>query len=237
MAVTKDKPAPYAPGSAIIELIERHRNRGLPSPVTAEVLARSGISDSLIPRTLYALQALDLINEEGKPTEVFERIRLAPEPDYKVRLKEWLDAAYADVISFVDPAIDDEIKIRDAFRSYNPVGQQSRMVTLFMSLYAAAGSAAEKTPKTRQPKPQRVVRTLVSSAVKQPAAVNQKPQPTDVEAMPPVLAGLLKSLPLDGKGWTAPQRDKFLNAFGAVLDFCFPVVEQLPSEKIEGGEE
>lgn len=148
--VTPDKPAPYAPASAIIDLIQRYRNRGLPSPVTGEVLMRVGVSESLVSRTLYALQALDLIDEQGAPTKTFEGIRLAPEAEYKQRLSQWLQGAYADVLTFVDPGRDDETKVRDAFRSYQPVGQQSRMITLFLGLLATAGLVSEK--RSAQPR-------------------------------------------------------------------------------------
>src|SRR5688572_7472873 len=142
MTVTPDRPAPYAPATAVLAMIERHRSRGLPTPINADVLARASVSASLVPRTLYALQTLDLITESGEPTEVFERIRRSPEAEYKQRLLEWLNGAYADVLQYIDPATADEVAVRDAFRAYNPVGQQARMVTLFMGLYAAAGVVA-----------------------------------------------------------------------------------------------
>ena len=144
MPVTLDKPGPYASPQSIIEIVDRHRDRGMPSPVTSDVLGRAGISDSLIPRTIQALQSLDLIDKDGNITEMFESIRLAPEADYQNRLQAWLNSAYADVLAYVDPANDDETKIRDAFRNYRPMGQQGRMVTLFVRLYAAAGVRAPK---------------------------------------------------------------------------------------------
>jgi len=42
--------------------------------------------------------------------------------------------------------------------------------------------------------------------------------------LPPAIAGLLASLPKEGEGWTQDRRDKFVNTFGAVIDFCFPIV-------------
>ena len=151
MAVTSSEPAPYAPAKAVLELVNRFRNRGLPTPISGEVLGRSGISDSLIPRTLQALKSLDLIDEDGKPTPTFEGLRLAPAADFKTRMSEWLNDAYSDVLRFVDPATADETSIRDAFRNYRPVGQQDRMVLLFVGLYAAAGIIAEKAKNTRGP--------------------------------------------------------------------------------------
>jgi hypothetical protein len=236
MPVTADKPAPYAPASAIVSLIERHRNKGLPSPVDADILARAGISESLIPRTLQSLQTLDLIDAEGKVTPVMEGLRLAPEAEYNARMTEWLNAAYHDALQFIDPAVDDEIRIRDAFRSYIPTGQQSRMVTTFIGLYAAAGIRADRP----RPTPRATTR-------ERPASNNNKPAPRPVRRgqisnppspppphteLPPALAGLLSSLPSSGISWTKAERDRFMVTFGAVLDFCYPV-DNRPKRKAE----
>ncbi|MEH2559700.1 hypothetical protein V1286_007229 [Bradyrhizobium algeriense] len=230
MAVTADKPCPYAPASAILDLVDRHRNRGLPPPINAEVLARASISESLIPRTLYALQALDLIDEAGRPTPTFEGIRLAPEAEYKKRLEDWLKGAYADVFAFADPSQDDDVAIRDAFRSYQPAGQRDRMITLFQGLCAAAGLAPEK-PKAQQnrsvlrilPKPTAPAAAKRSSFLK---AVARPTASTAHSGLPPALAGLLASLPAAGEGWTADDRAKFVTTFSAVLDFCFPIIKE-----------
>ncbi len=217
MAVTKDKSAPYAPASAILDVIERYRNRGLPSPVNSEVLGRAGIADSLIARTLQALQTLDLIDGDGKPTDTLDGLRLAPEAEYKERLVDWLNGVYADVIAFVDPAKDDDVKVRDAFRSYQPAAQQPRMVTLFLGLCAAAGLAPEKSSQPRRPR----TANQLPPKRKPPKKLAKSGSPD----IPPPLAGLLSSLPPEGQGWTQGQRNKFLTTFGAVLDFCFPTLE------------
>lgn len=141
MAVTSESSAPYAPYKAIIDLIQRYREKGMQTPFTAEVLGRAGITDSLISRTIQALQVLELIDEEGNPTPTFEGIRSAPETDYKQRLGEWIKGVYSDVFSFVDPMTDDQSRIRDAFRTYKPHGQQARMVSLFNGLCMEAGLA------------------------------------------------------------------------------------------------
>lgn len=146
MPVTSDRPAPYGPAKVVIELIERHRNKGLPIPVDADVLARAGVSESLIPRTLQTLAGLDLIDSEGRVTPALEAMRLAPEAEYRPRMVEWLNNVYADALSFVDPSTDSESDVRDAFRKYTPTGQQDRMVTLFMGLFRHAGVAPDKTP-------------------------------------------------------------------------------------------
>ena len=236
MPVTKDKSAPYAPPTAILNIVERHRQRGIPSPVDAEVLARAGISESLIPRTLMALQSLDLIDDNGSHTDVLEGLRLAPEAEYKARLAEWLNAAYADVLKFVDPATDDEAKIRDAFRPFQPTGQQARMVTLFSGLYAAAGIAAEKSVTSTK----RARSGSDSAARRKPSAKASTRKGKNFEpatGVPAPLAGLLSSLPPEGQGWTQERRNKFVDTFGAVIDFCFPIVEQPAPDPDTSGQE
>jgi hypothetical protein len=229
MPVTLDKPGPYASPQSIIEIVQRHRERGVPSPITSDVLGRAGIPDSLIPRTLQALQSLDLIDEGGNITEMFESIRLAPEAEYQNRLQAWLNAAYADVLAYVDPANDDETKIRDAFRNYRPTGQQGRMVTLFVRLYAAAGVRAPKAATTKAAAPRaRAAPNRLPAVRQRTAAAKAAPQAQAYQApatgMPAPIEGLLATLPTEGDGWTQDRRDKFVKTFEAVLDFCFPVV-------------
>lgn len=237
MPVTTDQPAPYAPASAILDLIERHRNRGLPPVVDIDVLLRAGVSDSLAPRTMQALKTLDLLTEDGRPSEVLEGIRLAPSAEYQQRLAEWLNAAYADALAFIDPATDDEVAIRDAFRKYIPTGQQGRMVTLFMGLFTAAGvmpTRARQPGKKEgaaapKPKPKPIGtgggRVRGGSAGGGQVIIERAPSPG---AFPPAIAGLLASLPKEGEGWTQERRNKFVDTFGAVVDFCFPIVAEAP---------
>lgn len=234
MPVTIDQPAPYAPASAILELIDRHRNKGLPPVVDADVLIRAGVSDSLVPRTLQALKILDLLTEDGRPSQIFEGIRLAPTAEYQQRLAEWLNAAYADALSYVDPATDDEVAIRDAFRKYIPTGQQARMVTLFMGLFTAAGVIAPKQkanapPSSSKPRQTSSKQFKPSKGKTPPPPAyprdgrHGQPQNLATGEIPPALAGLLATLPIDTGVWTKDRRDQFLTTFGAVLDYTFKV--------------
>jgi hypothetical protein len=195
-------------------------------PVTSEVLARAGIADSLVPRTLQALQTLDLVRDNGNPTDMLEGLRLAPEAEFKQRLADWLRTAYADVFAFVDPSIDDEVRIRDAFRNYQPIGQQPRMVTLFQGLCSAAGLIPEK-PRVRvavdRPRTRPHAAPIRPINGSNDLARNSSLPKTLSTGLPPALAGLLESLPKDG--WTVGQRDKFVTTFKAVLDYVIPVVE------------
>ncbi|MEI9992066.1 MAG: DUF5343 domain-containing protein [Rhizomicrobium sp.] len=237
MAVTADRSGPYAPPSAVLEIITRYRSRGLGTPITADVLGRVGITESLRPRTLYALQALDLIDESGAPTPTLESLRLAPQGEYQKRLAEWLNGAYADVLTIIDPATATDTQVRDAFRSYNPLGQQDRMVTLFCGLYAAAGIRPEKSPAPRTtPTAKPRGRAVSTPAIKSSSFVAAGREKSHIQSnMPPALAGLMASIPQDGKGWTKATRDKFVALFGATLDFSIPIITQAEADKENSG--
>lgn len=230
MAVTAENPAPYAPASAIIEIISRYRNRGLATPITGDVLGRAGVSDSLIPRTMQALQTLELVGPDGAPTETLEGLRRAKEADFQPQMAAWLQSVYADVFAFVNPA-DDEVHIRDAFRTYQPIGQQPRMVSLFTALCRAAGLRSGEQTKESRSRPaarKSSVSTTVARREKQPPA-RQQQNPAIAGGsggLPPVIAGLLTTLPIESGEWTKAERAKFLKAFEAMLDYSFEVLER-----------
>ena len=222
MAVRTEGPAPYAPPAAVISLIDRYRNRVLQTPITLEVLTRAGVTESLAPRTLQALKLLDLIGEDGQPTGNFEALRRVPQNEYQQLFREFLESAYQDVFAYIDPATDDETRLRDAFRGYKPHGQQGRMVTLFLGLCEHAGierpvptKPKAGTPRTAKPQktPRRTGATGRTTARWEDGG----------RALPPALAGLLESLPKDGEAWSQERRDRFLATLPAVLDFCFQI--------------
>lgn len=243
MPVTADKSAPYAPAATIIDIVKRYRDRGLPMPLSGEALGRIGVPDSLVSRVLYALTTLDLIDADGAPTPTLEGLRLAAEAEFKPRQEEWLRSAYADIFSIVDPTQDDETRIRDAFRNYQPVGQQSRMVTLFVGLCANAGMMPEKagsvrpsggarsTGSARSPSVGRAPRVVLPPPRSAGKAATKNPAKGPGE-LPPAVAGLLESLPDAAEGWTKDERTRFMTTFEAVLDFCIPVV----SSKVRNSE-
>lgn len=231
MTVTADSSAPYAPGSAVLGVVEKHREKCLPSVIDLDVLTRAGVSETLAPRTLQALKALDLITDDGKLTDTFEGLRLSSEADYQQRMGDWLRSAYADVLTYVDPETATEVQLHDAFRTYKPSGQRARMVSLFQGLFAAAGVAPER--KRQAPKRASAVQTKPKAATMRAAipAARNNPPPAGrqhqalPEGIPPALAGLIASLPADNR-WTQGQRDKFMAAFPVMLDYAFEIMPE-----------
>jgi len=205
--------APYAPPSAVLDVIDRYRNFSMTTPVDLDVIQLAGVVESLAPRTLQALRLLDLIDDQGNPERAFTEIREASNADYPNRLAEHLRAVYEEVFAFVDPKTDSIDRIEDAFRSFHPHGQRARMVTLFMGLCERAGIADE----TVTPPPP-------TKAVPKPAAPRSPRRTGEViqdDSVPPALVGLLRQLPAAGSGWSKKRRDSFMGLFGATLDYVY----------------
>jgi hypothetical protein len=174
MPLSINSPAPYAPASAIIALLDRNRRSGLPAVIDKDTLARLGVSDSLAPRTLQALCTLDLIEENGGHTDVLKKLRVAPEAEYQEKLAEWLNSAYAEILQYADPAVGDETSVRDAFRPYSPTSMQDRMLTLFTGLYGAAGIWPDSAQRARVTKNLRLKPRAASKQVVSPPPLQPK---------------------------------------------------------------
>lgn len=137
MAALQDGRAPYASTGSIVKVIEKHRQMGLPT-VNSQKLLQIGVTESLVPRTLYALEALGFYGESGDITPEFDALRKAHEHDFKPRLAALLREAYAPILEVLDPATATQIEVENAFRGFEPTGQIPRMVQLFIGLMAYA---------------------------------------------------------------------------------------------------
>ena len=241
MPLRSGGPAPYAPPKTVLDLIANYRDRSLRVPFNAEVLMLAGVSDGLVNRTLQALRLLDLIDEQGNPTAPLEGLKRAPSSEFKTRLEAVVRDVYGEVFQFADPTKDDTDRITDAFRVYEPAGQRSRMVTLFIGLCEAAGIITEgkkpapsvgRAPAT--PRSPGRARTTNNREREHGPSVGALAPVRGYEAMiPPALIGLLATIPFS-KGWTQKQHTKFLDTFKAVLDYSVPIISEAEAADKKG---
>jgi uncharacterized protein DUF5343 len=239
MAITSDGSAPYTSAPALVKIIEGYRNRGLQTPFTLDVLVKAGVSEALAPRTLQALELLELVDADGNPTDTLVGLRKAPESDFIGRFAEFVRGAYAEVFAFTDPREDSRERVRDAFRSYKPIGQQERMVSLFLALCEYAGLIDGK-PASVRPPVQRRIRPHAERrpATKDKTAAESKllvslsseagatPPPPDRH---PFVIGLLQSLPEIGSVWPDSKRNDWIKAASAVFNMIY---ERPPDDSV-----
>lgn len=149
MAITHEGPAPYAPTANVLRAIDHYREKA-PAAISKELLMRLGYPDSYANRTLRALRMLDLISEEGTPTDALKELQRASDEEFVARLQQVVRTGYAEVFEAVDPATASVSQIETAFRFYSPQAQRDKMVALFMGLCDAAGILPpEKAPPRR----------------------------------------------------------------------------------------
>lgn len=228
MAIAADGIAPYGSPQAILAVIEHAREKGFRDVIDISVLMRASLANSTASaqRTIQTLRILDLIDEDGKPSDALNGIAQASEEDYRARMEEAIRSAYAPVFEVAEPT-DGYTKVRDAFRKNVPQAQQKRMVTLFLNLCEAAGMV-DSIPQGKAPGPT----PARKSVPKTPKAQSQRHVHIDTGKEPhagewasqyPALAGLMKKLPLSS-GWTQDQQDRWLDAFKTVLSYEIEVI-------------
>jgi hypothetical protein len=149
MAIIQNGPAPYAPLAHVLRSIDLYREKA-PATMTKELLMRVGFPAAYANRTLRALKLLDLVDDDGTPTDAFKELRRATDGEYPARLEQVIRAAYSDVFEVVDPTTDGEAAISSAFAFNEPAAQRDKMVVLFRGLCEAAGiPLAGASPRKR----------------------------------------------------------------------------------------
>ncbi|MYI86507.1 MAG: hypothetical protein F4081_06925 [Dehalococcoidia bacterium] len=141
MAHPTDATAPAAGMVNILSVIRRYRLRDFPRRFSPDDLHHVGIPFIDVDRTMHALKLLDLLTPNETPTERFQTIQeVESEEDYHAALEQLLRDVYEPIFELVpDPANASDMKMRSAFREYEPPEERERMLALFRALCAEAG--------------------------------------------------------------------------------------------------
>jgi hypothetical protein len=240
MSIVKDGPAPYASTPTLMSVLDGFRNRNPRTPVTQEVIELMGVPNSVAPRTLQALKLLDLLTEEGQPTQALIGLREAEMDEYPSRLGEIVMAAYSEIFAYRDPASDPPEKIVDAFRMYTPGSMRPRMVRLFYGLCKESGLVSElpsvenapapRPSRERARKPTEVPPSTgpgeggsQTPPIQTPPPLRPKPS-DDLSHLHPALLGLLGMVPPANDAWSTRERyEIFKAAWDATLQASNPV--------------
>lgn len=154
----EERRRPYAAPSNVISVIQRVRTRNMPSKIDEQFLDIAGVSANVYGRVFDALRFLDLIDEDGRPTDRLVALGAATDEEYPDLLATVVRSAYVEDFDKIDPGQDPQPKIVGAFRPYQPKSQTSRMVMLFLGLCREAGipvldAPRERSMRTSTPKP------------------------------------------------------------------------------------
>ncbi|HEY8768713.1 MAG TPA: DUF5343 domain-containing protein [Dehalococcoidia bacterium] len=141
---------PYGATANILAIIERARTRNLPELVGADFFALADIPEIVYGRVRQGLEFLQLVHEDGRPTDKLQSLAKAPDSEYQQLLATCIREAYREDFARIDPEQELQGKIIEAFRRYQPRSQTSRMVMLFLGLCRAAGIPVADAPRERK---------------------------------------------------------------------------------------
>lgn len=221
--------APYCPPATLQLVLKTYRKRDVPDALDKPLLIQIGVPDGLLNRTWQALVFLGLIDADGTTTKEFKALRYATDDDYPNAFRAILEKAYAQIFSVLDPATATEVQLNNAFHPYSPLGQRSRMVTLFLGLCQEAAIPVSVTPRSRTTQAEAGKAKPAARRGGTPAAplarmrVGRPPTfPTGEDA---ALVAWFNTRPEPGVVWPAQVREKWNKTLMAIIDGMYAELE------------
>ena len=140
---------PYAPPANVLACLHRLRRMNMPSVITRDLLKSIGISENIAPRVFATLRFLDLVTDSSEPTDVLRGLAGSTEDEYHQLLEKTVRRAYAEEFERIDPSVDTQERVMNAFQRYTPRSQHNRQVMLFLGLCREAWIPTLDVPRRR----------------------------------------------------------------------------------------
>ena len=228
MASGEPPRAPYAPASAVLKCLDGLRDNRIADELTGRALVNVGVAKGNVPRTIAALRFLGMATDGGRLTALGKELVTVPQSGYRQLLARVVRRSYQLVFERCDPRSSSRTTLLDAFRQYRPAKKRGEMVTLFVGLCRETGIIAG-APANRRDRPEKT------------ASVSLEPAPAYGEVLSDepgmqVLNDLVRDLPRTRR-WTERQKQTWLAAFVAVLDFLVEVEQGQQERQLGSSEE
>ena len=140
---------PYAPPANVLACLHRLRRMNMPPVITRDLLKSIGISENIAPRVFATLRFLDLVTDSSEPTDVLRGLAGSTEDEYHQLLEKTVRRAYAEEFERIDPGVDTQERVMNAFQRYTPRSQHNRQVMLFLGLCREAWIPTLDVPRRR----------------------------------------------------------------------------------------
>lgn len=233
---------PYMSFKTFLSFIGRLKSSTTPPVIDKSLL--NNMSGSGRSQLMSALRYLRLIDGNASVQDGLRDLVEAYSTDTWAKvLYDTLKDPYREIVDGLDLGAGTDAQLQKAFKDNGGVegNMQINSIRFYLAFMKEAGvpysphfgmRRVAQTPRKKVNKPGKSKGASSKGGTQRLGGFE-----ADFEGIPPALAGLLKGLPSPSVGWTTNKRDQFITTFGAVLDFCYPVIAEDPPLEIEEFEE